>query len=125
MYSYSSYSFAYGYAIVVAVLATLTALAGTVLSFIFLLPEKKRDRLPGFLRIVADIFNFKWLLTEYIMRALYIFTTLYCIVYGFFTIFTNPGLGFGLLIGGVISTRVVFELIMMLILLVKNTMQIN
>ena len=37
------------------VLGIITAVAATVLAFIFILPEKKRAKLPKILRIVSDI----------------------------------------------------------------------
>ncbi len=121
------------------VLGIITAVAATVLAFIFILPEKKRAKLPKILKIVSDILNMKQLFIETFFRALYIFSTFACIFVGVFMIFgfeTYTGryanyttwYGWqGLLIAilGPIVVRVVYEGIMMGILLVKNTIEIN
>ena len=111
------------------------ALAATVLALIFITPEKRRQTLPGFFRVLADIFNFKFLILEYIIKALYILETLTCVFIGFFMLFSGIG-GFGgfvsyapaglaVMIVGPIIVRLVYEAMIMFILLVKNTSQIN
>lgn len=86
---------------------------------------------------MADILNFKYLLLESILRCLYIFATAFCLISGFLHLFsftTNPwtgesiwmGLpGLVLLLFGPIVVRLTFEGLMMMILLVKNVIQIN
>ncbi len=128
---------------ILSVLGILFAIAGTVLLYIFVLPAKKRAALPKFFRILHDIFNFKSLLLELILKALYTFSTLACVFIGFFSLFsfeTIPSYGYyytsteivwtgwvGLIIMifGPILVRLVYEGIMMMILLVKNTIEIN
>lgn len=124
-------------AAVLGVLAVILAVVGTVLVMVLVTPEKRRAKLPKPLQVVADICNFKGLLLEYIVRAVYIFLTLLTVLSGFFTILTSPFVGsfggflstaFGGLMSivfGVILIRVIFEFTMMFILLVKNVMQIN
>lgn len=122
-----------------AIVGLLTAIAATVLLFIFVLPEKKHEKLPKFLKVVHDIFNMKDLLLESILRLLYVFSSLACVCGGIFMLFGfqvyDSGYysysqwygGYGLLIAilGPIALRIVFEAMMMFILLVKNTIQIN
>ncbi len=117
------------------VLGIITAVAVTVLAFIFILPENKRAKLPKFLKIVSDILNMKQLFIETFFRAVYILSTFACIFVGVFMIFgfesygryTHWYGGYGLLIAilGPIVVRIMFEGIMMFILLVKNTIEIN
>ena len=117
------------------VLGILTAIAATVLAFIFILPEKKRAKLPKILKIISDILNMKQLFLEIFFRALYIFSTFACIFVGVFMIFgfesygryTHWYGGVGLLIAilGPIAVRVVYEGFMMFVLLVKNSIEIN
>lgn len=115
------------------------AIAATVVLFILVLPDKKRERLPKVLKIVHDLFNFKSLMIEKILQALYVFSTLACVLVGFFMLFgfrVYDGYfadysmwygGYGLLVMllGPIIIRVIFEAMMMFILLVKNTIEIN
>jgi hypothetical protein len=124
--------------IVLIIAATLTVVA-TVLLYIFVLPEKKRDGLPKVGQIVHDILHFKSLFIEKIIRFFYVLTTVWCVLTGFLMLFGITtyegyyyshtewygGYGILLMILGPIALRVVFETIMMGILLVKNVMQIN
>ncbi len=129
---YGLYGYEYGYhhsgpdtMAVLTTLAVILAVVGTVLLMVLVTPEKRRAGLNKFFRAVADICNFKGLLLEYIVRALYIFLTLLVIVLGFFTLFVQPVTGLLLMILGPIVVRIYHELIMMFILLVKNVIQIN
>lgn len=134
---------------IVTVSCVLLAIAATVLAFIFILPEKRKNKLPGALRVVRDLFNFKYLIVEKIMQAMYIFSTVYTVLYGFFSIFTMftsytyrvydsfgeyhyeteyEWYGWGgliIMILGPIVIRLTYEVIMLFILLVKNVIQIN
>lgn len=130
---FNGYSYGYGYGydnevrIVLAVLAVLTAVAATVLAFIFITPEKKRDKLPKFLRLLHDICNFNGLIIEKILKAVYIFATAYVIISEFFSIFTGKNILLCLLtmVLAPIAIRIAFELVMMAVLLVKNVISIN
>lgn len=110
---------------VLSVLAFVAAVVCTVLLMVLVTPEKRRAKLNKFFRAVADICNFKGFLVEYIVRALYIFLTLFYILVGFFTLFVDPLTGLLAMVLGPIVLRVVFELTMMFIVLVKNVIQIN
>lgn len=135
-YGYSNHS-GLGVIAVLSVLAFLAAVVGTVLIMVLVTPEKRRAKLPKALQVFADICNFKGLLLEYIVRAIYIFSTILTVISGVFTILSAPFTGsvggffaavFGGLLSivmGVILIRVIFEFAMMFILLVKNVIQIN
>ena len=120
---------------VFGIIATILAIVAVVLAFIFIVPEKKRANLNKFGQFLHDTVNFKFLIVEKILQALYIFVTAYVILIGFFMLFyvqksyfgTVWFGGYGLLIMllGPIVVRLVYELIMMFVLLVKNTISIN
>ena len=57
------------------IIGAILAIAATILTFIFILPEKKRPSLNKFFQVVADIFNFKALFIEKILKFLYILAT--------------------------------------------------
>lgn len=107
------------------ILAFIAALVCTVLLMVLVTPEKRRAGLNKFFRVVADICNFKGLVLEYVVRALYIFLTIFTILTGFFGLFEAPLEGLLTMVLGPIIIRVLFELTMMTILLVKNVIQIN
>lgn len=110
---------------VITVVALLLAIAGTVLSYIFIIPKSKARELNKFWRFVHDTFNFKTLLVEHIFKALYVFLTIYMIAYGFCSMFVSFLMGILLMVLGPIVMRITYEMIMMFIILVKNTSDIR
>lgn len=124
---------------VAIILGALVAIGGTVVSFIFILPDKKRNSLNGFFRWAHDFLNFKELWIEKILKALYIFETFACIAIGFFMLFSVEhiygwfssstvylgGFGILLIILGPVVVRLIYEGLMLMVLLVKNVMDIN
>ena len=121
---------------IISVLAIVLAIAATVLAFIFIVPEKKRSSFNDILKFVYDALNFKFLFIEKILQALYIFNTVFVILFGFFMLFYVEdsywvgtkwyGLeGILLMVLGPIAIRIVYESFMLIILLVKNVIQIN
>lgn len=118
------------------ILAVLVAIAATVLAMIFIIPENKRENLGSFGKFIHDLCNFKFLIIEKILKALYIFSTVFIIVFGFLNLFNfytnwNGDLRWGGLMGiaymilGPIVIRLTYELTMLMILLTKNTISIN
>ena len=124
---------------IISILALLSAIAATVLAFIFIVPEKKRAKLGGIAKLLHDILNFKFLIVEKIMQAFYIFSTAFVMMTGFFMLFYVEEVGgyyysstvwyggYGLLVMilGPILVRLAYEFVMMFILLIKNVIQIN
>ena len=116
-------------------LALVLAIVCTVLAFIYIVPEKRIKGMNRFMRALHDIVNFKYLIVEKILQALYIFVTCFVILCGFFMLFSTVdtwygtrwmgGYGILLMIVGPILVRLFYELMMMLILLVKNVISIN
>lgn len=124
-----------------SVVAVLAAIAATVLAFIFIVPENKKNRLGKIGSLLHNIFNFKFLIVEKILQAFYIFTTALCItggiamIFGFSYYYSSyldigyfnwyGGYGILLIIFGPITIRLVYEGLMLVLLLVKNVIQIN
>lgn len=123
------------------IIAGVLGLVATVLAFIFIVPEKKRANLNKFGKFLHDTLNFKYLIVEKILQAVYIFATAATILIGFFMLFyVEPGYsgyyyyssptwygGYGLLVMilGPIAVRIAYEFLMMFFLLIKNVIQIN
>lgn len=118
------------------VLAVIVAVAATVLAMIFIIPESKREHLGSFGKFIHDLCNFKFLVIEKILKALYIFTSVFAVIYGFLNIFCfwtdwngnlrwNGLMGIAIMILGPIVVRIAYELTMLMILLTKNTISIN
>ena len=114
------------------------ALALTVLTYIFILPEKKRGKLNKLGQFISDIFNFKFLVIEKVLQFFYILSTFICIALGVCMMFGIEvttyydtdvhwyGLyGILLVIVGPIVVRLAYEALMLGLLLVKNVIEIN
>ena len=115
------------------ILGAVCGLAAAVVAFIMIVPDQKREKLNPFFRYIHDLFNFKSLWIEKIMKFLYIFETLACIGIGFFMLFSVApftrsymGLyGILLILLGPVVVRILYEFIMLAILAVKNLIELN
>lgn len=119
------------------IIAGVLALVATVLAFIYVVPEKTREKLGAFGKFLHDTCNFKYLMVEKILQALYIFTTAAVIIFGVLMLFRTEynywtgdriwmgGYGLLIIILGPIAIRLSYELMMMAILLLKNVISIN
>ena len=123
----------YGYgsrgSAIAMIIGVLLALAGTIVACILIVPAKRREEMTNkFLIFLHDLFNFKQLFIELILKFIYIFATLAIILIGFCTLFTrnnNALVSFIMMILGPIFIRIMYEFVMLTILLVKNTIEIN
>ena len=131
--------------IVSSIIAAVVALGLTVFVGIFVLPEKKRIKQNKIFGILSDIFTFRDLLLDKILTFLYTYCTLLCVSTGVFYLITVEyshrysyyydtyqtsayymgGWGILILLLGPIAVRIVFEILMMFVLLVKNVIAIN
>lgn len=126
--------------VIFTIVALVLALAATVLAFIFIVPEKKAAGFNKFLKFVHDLLNFKFFFIEKIVQALYIFSTAYVALFGFLQLFNfstrltyyglptiqwHGGSGFLYLILGPVVVRVVYELSMLFLSLVRNVIELN
>lgn len=114
--------------IIAAVLPILLALSGAILIYVLIMPKKKDGKLGNaFAQWLHDFFHFKKLYVESILRFCFCFLTLYCIFDGFVFIFTgsNPLLGLLGILVGPIAIRLGYEVVMMVLLGIRNIMEIN
>ena len=131
MYDYALYSSSLNTLGTLGLIALVLAIAATVLAFIFIVPAKRRDQMGKFGKFLHDTCNFRYLIIEKILQALYIFATALTILIGFFMLFCTDwngwmgGKGILLMILGPIGVRVTYELLMMAVLLLKNVISIN
>lgn len=140
----------------VSILAIIASIVLTVLICIKVLPENKNgtfSKKP--LQVMHDYFNFKKLYLETVLKIVFTYATILCIVGGLSVGLLGSGLqlifdivkaiinGYGMsswvfsqffasLLGGIgiavlgpIALRLVYELVLMFILLVKNVIEIN
>lgn len=119
-------------------LGIISAVALTVVLYIVVLPRRKDGSLGSFAQKLHDFFHFKKLYLEEVLKFLYVLATMTCISIGAFMLlgYEESGwryitkestflMGLGLMVGGPIALRLVYECFMMAILLVKNVIDIN
>lgn len=118
------------------IIAVILGIVATVLAFILIVPEKRRESQGAFCKFLHDLCNFKFLVVEKILQALYIFSTAFVILFGVLQLFNVQenwagghtwmgGIGLLYIILGPIIVRLTYEMMMMVILLVKNVIAIN
>ena len=131
MYDYELYGSRISTLGTLGIIAILLAIIATALAFIFIVPAKRREKMGKFGKFLHDACNFKFLIVEKILQALYIFFTALVILVGFFMLFCSDwsgwmgGKGILLMILGPIAVRLSYELVMMAVLAVKNIISIN
>jgi len=129
MYNYDYYiapSVSTGSSSWIPVVAFILGLVATILLYVLVFPKSREGTLSKFFRMVKDFFGLKYLVIEKIAKFLYVLETLVVILTGFFMLFGRTFLtGLLLMILGPIVVRLVYELFMLAILLVKNVMEIN
>ena len=116
-----------------AIFLLILALGAAIAAFILIVPENQGRQFTGFMRVLHDILNFKQLLLEKILKFCYIFFTVYAVLAGLFSSFEmfewDAGTGLLTMLASLtlvpLLIRVIFEMSMMLILLVKNVIDIN
>ena len=116
-------------------IGSVLALGLTIYAFIAIIPEQKRESLAPFFKVLHDTFNLRSLLSEKILKALYVFNTFLCETAGFFLLFSRITalwqstsvwwIGLLLMVLGPFVCRLLHETAMVFILMMKNTNDIN
>ncbi len=110
------------------------ALLVTIFICAYILPAGKEGKFTGFFKVVRDYFLMRYLIVEAIVRFFFVFATTSCICSGFFLMFSRTGryssssnflTGLLTMIIGPIICRIVYELLMIAILQLRNIIEIN
>ena len=98
------------------IIALVIALLGAILAAVLFLNPSRKGRRKGWLKKLGEHMNFERFHMSAILKFLYAFTAIYCIVYGLITLFTGGGIA-GLLwaVLGPVVSRVVFEQMLLLL----------
>lgn len=108
-----------------SIIAAIISIILVIVLYIFILPDAKRPMLNKFFQMVHDFLKIKRLMIESIFRFIYILSVVLSVVEGIFLLFDNFGKGILLIIFGPIISRIIFEILLMGVVLVKNVMEIN
>ena len=115
----------------ILVVSLVVALVIAIVLWVLVLPEKRRPKLSKFFTFLADIFNFRSLLIEKILKFTYLFFTFFAIIFGFCMLFIKMYgesmalYGVLIMILGPVVLRLIYELSMLGLILVKNVIEIN
>lgn len=131
---YSSYGRGYGSrgfgledsgSLVWIIIATVVAVIGGIALYFTFLSQKNENKYTGFLGWMYDFLTFKKMIIENILRILYIITAIF-ITLSSFALISSSFLSFLLaLIVGNILARVSYELLLVLLVICRNTTEIN
>lgn len=106
-----------------AVALIIAIAAGILVYFLFL---KSKTPVNSNLQKLKDILDFKVLIIEPLLKIVYLILTIFIILYSFtFVSLGSVGAFLGTLIGGPIILRLVYELIMIVVMIHKNTTEIS
>ncbi len=110
-----------------SIIATVISLILVILLYIYILPESKRPHLNQLFRFIHDFLTIKSLWIDKIFRFFFVLTAVSCLVFGVFMLFDDSTFLAGLLmiIFGPILSRVAYEMMLLMIMLVENVMEIN
>lgn len=92
---------------------------------IFFLPEKRRAGLGKALKAIHDFLNFKAFIIEKIFQFLYLTLSIAMVFVGIYALTEGADEGLLIAILGPVAVRILYEGIMLVIVLVKNVIQIN
>ena len=124
-----NYGYSYGYMSALPVLVIIGIISGLVigiLACVMVLPVKKRDGLSPFFKKVHDFIQFKYLWIESIIKVLYVITTCVGTMVGILLLFGPMFLcGLLIIIISVVGNRLFYEWLLVFILILRNTKQIN
>lgn len=107
------------------IVALILSIVGGILVYVFFLCPKKELKLSPFLKLLKDILNFDKMIIEVVLKVIYLISTIYVILSAFNFIAYDFGMFFLTLVIGPILVRVLYELILIIICIWKNTSDIN
>lgn len=121
-YSYTTYSMPF-YTMLLPVLAAIVIIAGGLaLYFLFV---RKPNHYQGAAAKLHDALTFRTFFTERLLRALYCITVISILVCSVVLLFSNFFGALLMFIGGNLIARIAFEYALLLLVLCRNTQEIN
>lgn len=105
------------------IIAAVLALVGGILTY-FLFVKSKTEPNGRFVKWLKDFLSFKTMWIEPLMKIVYYVLTIFVVLGAFSYIATNAIAFFAMLIGGPIVVRLSYELVMMFIMIWRNTQTI-
>lgn len=107
------------------IIAAVLALVGGILVYVLFLNKKNEKKFNGFVKWLYDFLSFKTLTIEMLLKVCYLITAIYLTLISFAFIGTSALLFFGILLLGNLFARIIYEGSLLVILIYKNTKEIN
>lgn len=108
-----------------SIIAAVLAVVGGILVVTLFLKKGNKSKLKGFWKWLYDFLNFDVLTLDIILRAFYSAVSIYIVLTSFEMIGTSFVLFLVYLIGGLLLVRLIFEMLLMIIKICRNTTEIN
>lgn len=123
----------YGYAnsvnlggtVIWTIIAVILSIVGGILVYFLFLNPKKEVKTSGFVGWLKDFLSFKTMMIESILKVLYLISTILVILLSFNFISTSFVSFLLMIILGPVAVRLAYEGCLMLIMIWKNTAEIN
>ena len=126
-YNYG-YSSSASNALVGLIICIVLAFAGGIVLYCTFLSKKNNGKFTGFLGWLYDTLSFNSLLLELLMKICYLILAGFITLYSIVLLFT-PGAGFLtfllLLVFGNIAVRIIYEFMLIIVIICRNTSEIN
>ena len=106
-------------------IAAILAIIGGILVYVLFLSKKNEKKFTGFVKWLYDFLSFKTLTLEMLLKVFYLITAIYLTLVSFAFIGSSALLFFGILILGNLFARIAYEGALLVILIYKNTKEIN
>lgn len=107
------------------IIAAILAIIGGILVYVLFLNKKNEKKFTGFVKWLYDFLSFKTLTLEMLLKVFYLITAIYLTLVSFAFIGSSALLFFGILILGNLFARIAYEGALLVILIYKNTKEIN
>ena len=121
---YGGYGYGSDASTAMVVCAIVAIIAGVLLYFLFLSPKNDK-KFSGFVGWLYDFLAFKKLLVEAILKVVYLICACFLTLAGIVTLFSSFGAGISMLVIGNVMLRLGYEFLLLLIIICKNTSDIN
>lgn len=108
-----------------SIIALVLAVCGALVMYFWFLNKKNDGKFKGFVAWLYDMFSFKKMIVEALLKITYLFVTLFLTLYSLGLLFVTPLPAIALLLIGNLGIRIVYEFSLMMVMICRNTSDIN
>ncbi len=108
-----------------AIISIVLAIVGAILIVVLFTTRKNEGKFKGFVAWLYDFLSFKNMIVEIILKVTYLVIAIFITLYSLGLLFVSPLSALMLLVFGNVLVRVGYEFSLMMIMLCRNTSDIN